>query len=50
MRRPAVLVLVAVAAAALAVTTWLVRELRTASESSADAPAVAPPPGAPASR
>lgn len=49
MRRPAVIVLAVVAAAALAVTAWLVRELRHAQATSvvAAAPAL-PPPGAPA--
>jgi hypothetical protein len=42
MNRRALLVLVAVAAAALAVTLWLVNELRTAAASSGPAPTSAP--------
>lgn len=53
MRRPAVLVLLAVVAAALAVTTWLVREMRLAAATGGVAaapslPAPAPPALAPA--
>jgi hypothetical protein len=47
MRRPAVLVLVAAFAAALAVTTWLVREMRTAQATSGVVAAPALPSAAP---
>jgi len=47
MRRPAVLVLLAVVLAALAVTTWLVRELRQAAATSGAAAAPALPDPAP---
>jgi hypothetical protein len=47
MRRPAVLVLAAVVAAALAVTTWLVREMRTAQATSGVVAAPALPTPAP---
>lgn len=50
MRRPAVLVLAAVVIAALAVTSWLVRELRHAQATSGESATPAPPPPAPPAR